>query len=259
MHPSILPPMTSTLSNGSLLIAQSGCHLYFPRLPFSSAFGPPLTPFSHTSSLPSPLSFKPPALVYLLPRSLFLSLKTQHSFLLALNKLMGICGDFTYHLLSPPPAHLTYPLQPHSSQPPPSTPLLHPSIFNLKDAAFATYVSQSIGSRGYITIHGLTTKLLLRNPPQSLFTALGHLDVVRKNLRSSKSPPFQTSLPCTCFSYFVRSPHLIRLPPIHLYCFPRRFCGFRPHWSVSRDISSRKQIYLNHNLPRLYPLHTPKI
>ena len=79
-----------------------------------------------------------------------------------------------------------------------------PPIFNLKDAAFATYISRSLGSpsnstllkairRGYISIRGLTTKLLLRNPPQSLFTALGHLDVVRKNLRSSKTPPFQPS------------------------------------------------------------------
>jgi len=99
-------------------------------------------------------------------------------------------------------------------QPPPSIiPLISafsinpttPPISNLKDAAFATYVSRSLGSpsnstllnairRGYITIRGLTTKLLLRNPPQSLFTALGHLDVVRKNLRSSKTPPFQPSL-----------------------------------------------------------------
>ncbi len=48
--------------------------------------------------------------------------------------------------------------------------------------------------RGYIKIRGLIIKLFLRNPPQSLSTALGHLDLVRKNLRSTKIPPFQPSL-----------------------------------------------------------------
>ncbi len=47
--------------------------------------------------------------------------------------------------------------------------------------------------RGYIKIRGLTTKLFLRNPPQSLSTAIGHLDLVRKHLRS-KTPPFHPSL-----------------------------------------------------------------
>jgi hypothetical protein len=42
-------------------------------------------------------------------------------------------------------------------------------------------------------------------PPQSLFTALGHLDVVRKNLRSSKVAPFQPSLALA--SLFVHPPH----------------------------------------------------
>jgi hypothetical protein len=80
-----------------------------------------------------------------------------------------------------------------------------PPISNLKDASFTTYISRALGSpsnttllhairRGYIEIRGLTIKLFLCNPPQSLSTALGHLDLVRKNLRSTKTPPFQPSL-----------------------------------------------------------------
>jgi hypothetical protein len=48
-------------------------------------------------------------------------------------------------------------------------------------------------------IRGLTIKLFLRNPPQSFSTALGHLDLVRKNLRSTKTPPFQPSLALASF------------------------------------------------------------
>jgi hypothetical protein len=80
-----------------------------------------------------------------------------------------------------------------------------PPISNLKDASFTTYISRALGfasnttllnaiRRGYIKIHGLTIKLFLRNPPQSLSIALGHLDLVRKNLRSTKPPPYQPAL-----------------------------------------------------------------
>ena len=80
-----------------------------------------------------------------------------------------------------------------------------PPITNIKDASFTTYISRALGSptnttllnalrRGYLKIRGLTIPLFLRNPPQSLSIALGHLDLVRKNLRSTKHPSYQPAL-----------------------------------------------------------------
>ncbi len=40
----------------------------------------------------------------------------------------------------------------------------------------------------------LDIKIFLRNPPQSLSIALGHLDLVRKHLRSTKQNPYQPAL-----------------------------------------------------------------
>jgi hypothetical protein len=46
----------------------------------------------------------------------------------------------------------------------------------------------------FLLSRGPTIPLFLRNPPQSLSIALGHLDLVRKNLCSTKTPPYQPSL-----------------------------------------------------------------
>ncbi len=114
-----------------------------------------------------------------------------------------------FHIPPPPPFH---PPDTSHTTPPSSTLItafsINPSappITNIKDASFTTYISRALGSpfnttllnairRGYIKIRGLTTKLFLRNPPQSLSTAIGHLDLVRKHLRSTKTPPFHPSL-----------------------------------------------------------------
>jgi hypothetical protein len=151
------------------------------------------------------------------------------------------------------PLHFTPPDTLHIS-PTPSPPTTAfsinptvPPISNLKDASFTTYISRALGSssntillnairHGYIKIRGLTIKLFLRNPPQSLFTALGHLDLVRKNLRSTKTPPFQPSLDLASLRSSTPSlwdsldpNHLPRQPLFHSYCFPRRVNGIRPH------------------------------
>ncbi len=126
-----------------------------------------------------------------------------------------------------------------------------PPITNIKDASFTTYISRALGSpsnttllnalrRGYLKIRSLTIPLFLRNPPQSLSIALGHLDFVRKNLRSTKTPPLST-FPCTRLSSLLHPlplgllrPHLPRLPPLHPYLFPRRVSGIRPNRSFAR-------------------------
>ena len=92
----------------------------FPSLTFLSLslFGLPLILPYLTPSSPSPPSFKPLGLVSLLPpRSLFLPLETRHPFSLALNKLVSMCGDSTYHLLPHLNPHPTHPRSPQSSPP----------------------------------------------------------------------------------------------------------------------------------------------
>ncbi len=77
-----------------------------PACRFPSPFGQLPTPSSHTPSLPSPPSFKPPARVSLPPPPyLCLPLETRHPSSLALNKLLRTCDDSTYHShlpLNPP-------------------------------------------------------------------------------------------------------------------------------------------------------------
>jgi hypothetical protein len=68
-------------------------------------------------------------------------------------------------------------------------------------------------------IRGLTIPLCLRNPPQSLSIALGHLDLVRKHLRSTKKKPYQPSL--TLASLRSSTPSLWdSLDPTSLDCPP---------------------------------------
>ena len=56
MRPATLPPMPFTLPNGSLLTAQSGGHLHFPRLPFPVPFwSAPDSVLSHSLLAISPL------------------------------------------------------------------------------------------------------------------------------------------------------------------------------------------------------------
>ena len=56
VHPATLPPMPFTLPNGSLLTAQSGGHLHFPRLPFPVPFWTaPDSLLSHSLLAISPL------------------------------------------------------------------------------------------------------------------------------------------------------------------------------------------------------------
>ena len=170
--------------------------------------------------------------------------------MLALNESARMCGDYTSHPHHPPDTPHIIP----TCSPPITALSINPTappITNLKDASCTTYISRALGSpsnttllnairRGYIQIRGLTPKLLLRNPPQSLSIALGHLDLVRKNLRSTKTPPLST-FPCTSLSSFFHPlpvgffrPHLPRLPPLHPYLFPRRVSGIRPNRSFAR-------------------------
>ena len=51
--------------------------------------------------------------------------------------------------------------------------------------------------KGWIKARGLTSKIVSRNPPLSLHTAFGHLDVVRQGLRSSRIPPPSKALAVT--------------------------------------------------------------
>ncbi len=204
VHPATLPHMPFTLPNGSLFTAQSGGHLHFSRLLFPVPFWTATDSLlSHSLPAISPL-LQSSGSCLLTPTSLSIFAPGDPTPVLVDSKQAGE-NVWRLHIpppLPPTPAALTHYRPTHSAfSINPTTP-----IFNLKDAAFATYVSHSLGSpsnstllnairRGYITIRGLTTKLLLRNPPQSLFTALGHLHVVRQNLRSSKTPPLSPSLP----------------------------------------------------------------
>jgi hypothetical protein len=131
MRPAKLPPMPFTLPKGSILTAQSGCHLHFLRLPFPFPFWSfPDSALSHSLLVISP-SFKPLVPVSLPPPHFPSSpRKTRHSFLLALYEPARMCGDSTSHPLFPsnPPIPRTLsPPPPHVSLPFASTPLSLPS------------------------------------------------------------------------------------------------------------------------------------
>ena len=79
-------------------------------------------------------------------------------------------------------------------------PSLLSSIRNIKDATFVTYHHRSFGSpssttflhairAGWINIRGLDGKKVSRNPPVAIATACGHMDLIRKGLRSSSTKP----------------------------------------------------------------------
>ncbi len=114
-----------------------------------------------------------------------------------------MCGDSTSHLLYPLNPHRTHPLSPHLSPPTPSTLLLPLSLISktLPSPRTSPAPSALPPTLPFLTLSTADTSqpaALLPNYPSethpSLFTVLGHLDVVRQNLRSSKTPPFQPSL-----------------------------------------------------------------
>ena len=200
--------MPFTLPNGSVLTAQSGGHLHFPRLPFPVPFwSAPDSALSHSLLAISPL-LQASGSCLLTPTSLSIFAPGDPTPVLVGSKRASE-NVWRLHIPKAPPFQPPDTLHiPRAPSPPITAFSINPSappISNLNDASFTTYISRALGSpsnttllnairRGYIKIRGLTTKILLRNPPQSLFTSLGHLDLVRKNLRSTKIPPFQPSL-----------------------------------------------------------------
>jgi hypothetical protein len=99
-----------------------------------------------------------------------------------------------FPLLSPPSAHGATALA--------SLPVLK----NLEDAKYVAYVHRSLGSptlstflravtKGHLKgFPRLTMRMVRRNPPQSLSTSFGHLDMVRMGLQSSRTTPPSSAL-----------------------------------------------------------------
>ncbi len=111
MHPANLPPMPFTLPNGSLLTAQSGGHLHFPRLPFPVPFwSAPDSILSHSLLAISPL-LQTSGSCLLTPTSISIYAPGDPTPVLVGSKQAGVN---VWRLRIPPP---TPPLNPHHTPP----------------------------------------------------------------------------------------------------------------------------------------------